>query len=289
MIIFDGKALAKKREILLSDRVKKLGKKITVAALVFSEDKASQLYTRLKAEAAARVGIEYKVQLFSVKEPLDGVLEQVAHWNTDPEITGIIIQKPLKNTWVEVTGSLPESYAEWWKQLVASISAAKDVDGLHPETLAAIQKGPWPQAGKVLPATARAVECILDEAQLLQKNSKIIIIGRTELLGIPLAAALQHRGFAIELIGRKELVARQQSGQELKDADIIVTATGVQGLIKGEMIKNGVALVDVGEPKADVDQESVSEVAGFLTPVPGGVGPMTISCLLENAIELVHQ
>jgi len=300
MTIFDGYTFAEKREAALARRVAELvapalaRPRIQVAAILFAEDKGSQLYTGLKQQAAERVGITYTVHTFSMKDPVDQVLATLRQLNTDPAVTGIIIQKPWRKTWEAVMGVARDPDVEqtvfnhfpaWWAALVSQIDVTKDVDGLHPETLSAIERGTWQVEGKVLPATAKAVLSILGSVNQL-KPQKYVIIGKSDILGRPLAFELKNLGFTVDVVAKKELEQRLESGQALKDADVVVAATGHHHLVKGEMLKSGVILVDVGEPRPDVDRQSVELVASFLTPVPGGVGPVTVISLLENAVEL---
>ncbi len=292
MILFDGYAFAGEQESELKRQVARLaaqGKKISIAAILFTEDKGSQLYTTLKSQAAQRVGIGYQIHTFSMNDPVEKVINRLKELNADPTITGIIIQKPWRQTWEMVMEGFAtgKNFSEWWLALVTHIDRAKDVDGLHPETLAAIEKGTWQKEGKVLPATAKAVLSILQSADLLVPG-KYIVIGKSDILGRPLSYELKNLGFEVELLGQKDLQARQEDGRLLKDADVIVAATGHYHLVTGGMVKKGVVLVDVGEPKPDIDQQSVEPVARFLTPVPGGVGPVTVVSLLENAVRLVE-
>lgn len=292
MILFDGYQFAQEREKLLQKRVAELssrGISLTVAAILFEEDKGSQLYTGLKQQAAERVGIEYRVFTFSLKDAVEKVTETLHQLNKDPKITGIIIQKPWRKTWETAVGENAQNtagnFASWWNSLVTQIAPAKDVDGLHPETLEAVKHGSWKAEKKVLPATAKAVLSILESAQLL-KQVKYLVIGKSDILGKPLFYALQNMGFSVEMIGRKELEERVLTGQQLEDADVVISATGQYQLVTGEMLKKGAAVVDVGEPRPDIERQSVEKVAHFLTPVPGGVGPVTVVSLLENAVEL---
>ena len=301
MMIFDGHAFAQEKEAALARRLAERAPQtatehqLTIAAILFTEDKGSQLYTSLKQHAAERLGMKYQVHTFSITVPIDHVLEKINVLNQDPTITGIIIQKPWKKTWELAMNVFPDDEPEertalntfsiWWSTVVRAIDERKDVDGLHPNTLEAIHNNTWKGEGKVLPATVRAVLSILDLSSYLIPQ-KYIVLGKSDILGIPLAYELQHRGFEVELLGRKELQQRQESGAALKDADVVITATGMQHLVRGGMLKKGVVLIDVGEPKPDVHRESVEDVAKFLTPVPGGVGPVTVISLLENAVEL---
>ncbi len=293
MITFDGNAFARLKETELKLQVAELKKRNIspkITAILFTEDKGSELYTNLKKQAAERIGIMYDVVPFSMKDDPTQVGESIRRLNEDTTVSGIIIQKPWRTRWVEVTGKTPEEFNEWWSNLVNQIDETKDVDGLHPATLEAIKKGNWQQEKKVMPATAKASLLILDQAfpetdEL--KKQKIIILGKSDILGQPLYYEFKNLGCDVEMIGSKELVARKESGQLLLDADIIISATGHANLITGDLVKEGVVVIDVGEPKPDVDMASVKEKAAFVTPVPGGVGPVTIVSLLENCIELL--
>lgn len=314
MIIFDGYARAEQKEQQLTQRVARLreqGKQIKIAAVLFTEDKGSQLYTRLKSEAAERVGIEYQVSSFSLLDDEATIIQALKQFNQDPTVTGIIIQKPSKRIWLtahqieQPTSQDNQAFQNWWQKLVTNIDQTKDVDGLHPDTLTAIEQGTWKQQKKVMPATAKAVMEILGLAsQLIMhvpmtedqleraltvflQNKKAIVIGKSDIVGKPVFYALTHRMNQVEMIGSTQLQERITRKQFLHDADIVISSTGRRFLITEELIKKDVVLIDVGEPMPDVDQASVREEAAFLTPVPGGVGPMTVICLLENAVELV--
>jgi methylenetetrahydrofolate dehydrogenase (NADP+)/methenyltetrahydrofolate cyclohydrolase len=295
MYIFQGAQFAKELEIKLGERVQKLateGKKLKIVALLFTEDKGSQLYTRLKQQAAERIGIEYDVESFSMLDEVATVLAKLDEHNSDTTVTGIIIQKPAKAVWQETTGGSAEDFQEWWRQLVTEIDTQKDVDGLHPKTLEHIKLGDWKEKGYVMPATAKACLSILEAAKSLlgekfEANGKIIILGKSDILGQPLYYEFKNRGEDVEMIGSKELATRVEQGKGLQDAAVVISATGRPNLITGELIQKGAIVIDVGEPKPDVEAVTVQEKAAFLTPVPGGVGPVTIVSLLENAIEMV--
>lgn len=299
MIIYDGTTRAAEIELQVrrdTAALFKQGVEITVAAILFTEDSGSRLYTRLKGEAAARSGISYRVYEFSLSDSIEAVQAKIAQLNADTTITGIIIQKPWRKTWQKFqNGNQLKSYTAWWSALVSKLDIKKDVDGLHPQSLLAIRAGTWQEEGRVLPATARAVLTILDDLSAQTHKSlttyNITIIGKSDLLGTPLFFELQRRGVECELIGRAGLQEKIESGVGLTKADIIISATGVSGLITARLIGEGAAIIDVGEPQPDVDLESVlsSGKVSFITPVPGGVGPLTIACLLQNAVKLAQQ
>ena len=320
MILFNGNQLAQTREKQLKEKISSdfIGQKIAIAAILFTEDAGSQLYTRLKAEAATRVGIEYFSYEFSLSDSITTIRTKIEELNNNSDITGIIIQKPWRKTWVtaqseESTAAINKSenpkkterkqFSIWWNSLTSTISEVKDVDGLHPNTIEQIKDGTWVENNKVLPATCQAVLTILEEAEselVTQQEvgvgqskkdqnftkGKYLVLGKSDLLGIPLFYELKRQEKDVEILASKELEERMSSGQKLLDASVIASATGSKDLVTGSMVSENVVVVDVGEPRADVEFESVSKKASFITPVPGGVGPMTVISLLENCIKL---
>ena len=288
MELFDGITFAKQREQVLKERVGEIvrqGNTLSIASIVFTEDPGSRLYTQKKLEAAERVGIEFQPVFLSLVDSKQQIIETIHQLNIDSSVTGVMIQKPAKQTWLERVGE--SDFSEWWRWLVMTIQPKKDVDGLAPSTQQAIKDGTWMEKGLVLPATAQAILLVLEKAGVSKANS-IAIIGRSDIVGSPTFYALNHLGYQSTLFGRADLAKRTASDQQLKDFDVVISATGVEHLIKGSMLKQGVILVDVGEPKPDIDQQSVEELATFLSPVPGGVGPVTVVCLMENVLKLLQ-
>lgn len=316
MMLFNGITVAKDKELQLKQRIERdfSNQKLVIAAILFKEDVGSQLYTRLKREAAERVGISYQVHEFSLSDSVQVIQDKLKELNQDSNITGIIIQKPWRTTWVKAQGSgflqeaslqsevksfHRERFALWWNSLTTHISESKDVDGLHPNTIRKIQAGTWLAEGRVLPATCQAVLTILDEAktQLVSElpneiqtifEGTYIILGKSDLLGVPLYYELLRQKKDVELLASTELSQRMQSGQKLLDATVIISATGRRSLITGDMVSENVVVIDVGEPKPDVEFESVAPKAALITPVPGGVGPLTVISLLENCVRLAE-
>jgi methylenetetrahydrofolate dehydrogenase (NADP+)/methenyltetrahydrofolate cyclohydrolase len=297
MQIFDGITTAAAKEEALKARVDSLrgqGIHLKIGSLVYAEDAGSVLYTRLKKEAAERVGIEYVVATTSLREPTSKAIETLHAYNQDASITGIIIQKPWRALWQQATlvdgapSDVRQAFDTWWQYQTSQIELAKDVDGLHPQTLAAIKANTWHQEGSVMPATAQAVWEIIQLSDRLadEPRPRIAIIGKSDIVGKPLAYECANQGYETQLFGSLELRQRVASGKALLDFDIVVSATGVRHLITGTMIKPGAVVIDVGEPKPDVDTASLEGIASFVTPVPGGVGPMTVACLLDNAVRL---
>lgn len=288
----NGVALAAGREAALAERVQHLkvhGKFPTIAAVLFTEDAGSVLYTRLKQEAAERMGIVYQLHRFSLQTPLVDVLSQIQTLNQDPAITGIIIQKPYRTTQSKA------DYQAWWHALIMAIDPRKDVDGLTPATLAAVRSNTWRATHAVLPATCRAVLVLLSYythlfavAPELRSGLKVAVIGRSELLGLPLAAELANQKFSVTLLGKAETAALVEQQKFLHEFDLVITAAGQPGFLKGGWLKPHCMVIDVGEPRGDVDYASAASVAAVVTPVPGGVGPLTVSCLMENSLDLLE-
>lgn len=297
MILFDGTTVAAVLEQEIIRRIQELARPVKVCSFFFAEDAGSTLYTRLKTEAAERVGITYQSQQCSFIEPLPVLIERIRAVNSDPTVTGVLIQKPTKKTWDQFC---PEenrvgeghTFGEWWLSLTNALDPAKDVDGLSPDTLAVIAAGTWREQGRVLPATCRAVVSILvmlKQQHPEQKMQSASIVGVSDLLGTPLYHVLTQLGLEVQLLRRADFLEKTQNGTQPLETDVVVSATGVSNLITGAHILPGAVVIDVGEPKPDVDQSSVAEKAFFLTPVPGGVGPLTVMCLLMNAVDLLKK
>lgn len=294
MVLFDGITEATALETELAQQVRAVtqaGGRIRVEAILFAEDTGSQVYTHLKREAAERVGIEYVVETFSILDEAARVVATIDRANRDWQVTGTIVQKPSKATWKRLTGRSDMEYQLWWQTIMSAVAPEKDVDGLHPQSIAAITTSNQSINELLLPATCQAVLHVLDVAktELREENlGKTIILGRTDLVGIPLQAVLQKQGVDVILLGSKEFASRQESEQFLLDAHVIVSATGKEHLITAMAVSPGVVLIDVGEPKPDIDPAAHAK-ARFVSPVPGGVGPLTVQFLLRNALQLWHK
>lgn len=302
--IFDGISTAFKLESELKPKVDgllQLGKSLAIAAILFREDKGSVLYTGLKRDAAERLGIGYQVYEFSLTDPITIITDKIRALNADPSLTGIIIQKPWRRTWesaqpVAVAGLEQISFTDWWQQLVMVLDPDKDVDGLSPDTLNQVKTGEWQRSGAVLPATCQAVLSILEGYTNLfssaisteQGRQPVAIVGKSDLMGTPLFWVLKQRGCDVVLLGKKELKQGIEQKNFLHGFKVIISATGVAGLIVPTLIDEGAVVIDVGEPRGDVATD-VRKVASFVTPVPGGVGPMTVACLMANCVRLAQK
>ena len=326
-IIFDGEKLAKQKALKLKNKVANYHEKginPKIAAIFFREDASSVLYTALKKETAESLGIGYQAKAFSFTTPTAEIQEYLEALNQDPSITGIIIQKPWTKKWLE---SVPNGdFKKWWLSLVSHIATKKshgvnkDVDGLTPTTLESIKQNTWMQNQMVLPATARAVLSILKDYHtnvdpgFSYLTEKVLIIGQSDLLGRPLywnMKNLMQKGATVpvsfgeacqiavteaqtnsnkcevKLVGKQGLEEIIEQKKSLSDFRVIISATGQKNLINGNLIAAHSVLIDVGEPQGDIDLPSCLNKADFITPVPNGVGPMTVISLMANALDLL--
>jgi len=257
--IFDGEQEAAKRELALAAKVKALGKKLKLVSVVVGDNPASHLYVRLKGEAAKRVGIGFvkeEIQSSNGKFQIDEIKDKIDGYGNDKIVTGVMVQLPLP-------GELRDKTAE----VLGAIKLSKDVDGLRDNS-------------KFLPATAKAVMSILEKVVPEGvKDKKIVVVGRSNIVGKPVAKELRKLGAEVT-VGHSKTA---DLGVETRKAEILISAVGRTGLIQKDMVKPGAIVIDVGEPKADVAYD-VRSVASVVTPVPGGVGPMTVISLLENVV-----
>ena len=274
-VIIDGKALGRSIEDDLSGRVTALlerGVTPNLAVVIAGEDPASQVYVRNKQRACERCGIlSTRIDLPSTSTQ-DDILGIVADLNADNSVHGILVQSPA-----------PEGVDEL--AVAGAIDPAKDVDGFHPSNLGKLVQG---ASDGLLPCTPAGVLRMLEESGVALSGSKAIVIGRSRIVGMPMALMLARRG--IDCTVTIAHSRTQDIAALCREADIVVAAIGRPHTVKPDWIKPGAAVIDVGISRADggglagdVDP-GVAEVASWMTPVPGGVGPMTIAMLLSNTV-----
>lgn len=258
--IFDGREFARKKEQKLKREIsalKKRGVTPRLVSILVGNDPASTLYVSLKKKAAERIGCEMKIEKFSSVKSVNQLIQLIKKLNKDKKVHGIMVQLPL-----------PKEIVNYKLSIVNSIALEKDVDGLR-------ENSPF------VPAAVRAVLQILDESRVKKlANPRTVVVGASGMVGRPLMKELKIKNY--ELRGYD--IKTKNLGAKTLKADILISATGVPELIKGDMVKNGAVVIDVGSPVGDVRSNEVVEKASFITPVPGGVGPVTISCLLENLV-----
>jgi methylenetetrahydrofolate dehydrogenase (NADP+)/methenyltetrahydrofolate cyclohydrolase len=264
----DGTAVAGRIRAELRDEIAQFGD-VRLATVLVGDDPASKIYIRLKHKAADEVGIEPIDRRLPGDTPEDELLELVEELNEDDSVDGILVQTPL-----------PPQIDE--ARVMRTLDPMKDVDGLHPFNAGQLFFGNQTLVG----ATPVGVMRLLGEYDVPIAGARAVVVGRSLIVGRPMAMLLLHANATVTIChSRTEELARHTL-----EADILVAAVGHLGLITADMVKQGAAVIDVGMNRTDdglfgdVDP-SVADVAAFLTPVPGGVGPMTIACLLENALK----
>lgn len=265
--LMDGAALAARLRGELKEEVAELGH-VGLATVLVGDDPASEIYIRHKHRAADEVGIEAVDRRLPASTPEDKLVELVQELNEDDAVDGILVQTPLPD---EIDEAL----------VMRTIEPMKDVDGLHPFSAGQLYLG----RQTLVPATPLGVMRLLDEYRISIAGSRAVVVGRSALVGKPLAMLLLQANATVTIChSRTDDLARQTL-----DADILVAAVGHPGLITADMVKQGATVIDVGITRTeagllgDVDP-GVAELAAFVTPVPGGVGPMTIAALLGNAV-----
>lgn len=265
--ILDGKKTSEKRLAILREEIKGSGLHPHLATVIVGNDPASQMYVRMKHKACEQVGIGS----VGVELPADvktrTVVDKVRALNRDGTIDGILVQLPM-----------PEQVDA--ERVIGAIDPNKDVDGYHPENMGNLFLGK-PRFSSCTPA---GIMTLLAEYGIPVAGARAVIAGRSIDVGRPMAALLLNADATVTICHSKT----KDLAEELKRADILVSAIGKPHFITGEMVKEGAVVIDVGinqlEGKlvGDVDFEAVKEIASAITPVPGGVGPMTIATLMEN-------
>ena len=251
------------------------GTKPGLAVILIGHDPASQVYVKNKVAACEKAGLHSVLEQYSSDMTQEALLERVRTLNADPSIHGILVQLPLPS---HIDAHL----------VIETIAADKDVDGFH------ISNAGLLMTGKPLfrPCTPYGVMKMLESEQVLLRGAVAVVIGASNIVGKPMAMLLQSAGATVTICNSKT----KNLGWHTRHADILVVATGKPKMIDASMVKAGAIVIDVGINRGadgklcgDVDFESVKTVAGAITPVPGGVGPMTIAMLLVNTVEAAER
>jgi methylenetetrahydrofolate dehydrogenase (NADP+) / methenyltetrahydrofolate cyclohydrolase len=271
--IIDGKSLAAEVRASLKSRIGALaarGVRPGLAAILVGDDPASHVYVRNKARACEDTGVRSEVHALPATTAEDALLDRIAALNADPAVHGLLVQLPLPRPL--------DSH-----RVLDRISPAKDVDGFHAANLGALVQG---RPGFV-PGTPAGVMRLIERAGVDVAGKQAVIVGRSNIVGKPLALLLLQKDATVTICHSKtpDLAAMT------RQADVLVAAVGRPKLITASMVKPGACVIDVGINRlpdgkltGDVDFAAVGEVAGSLTPVPGGVGPMTIAMLIANTV-----
>ncbi len=275
--IIDGKATADRiidRIASVTDTLKKEGGRApTLAVVLVGDNPASRSYVRGKMKASARAGIDGETVQLDADITEDELLAKIRELNESPDVDGILVQLPLP-------GHIDEH------RVIESISIEKDVDGFHPLNVARL----WLNEECTVPCTPKGIIRLIEESGIGIEGRRAVVVGRSNIVGKPVAKLLLDRNATVTLAHSRS----RDLASVCREADILVVAVGKAGMVTGGMIKEGATVIDVGinrDPETgklcgDVDFESAGKVAGHITPVPGGVGPMTIAMLMENTLEL---
>ena len=273
--VINGREIAKRIRERVRERVMELKEKHGIepvmGTVIVGKNEESELYLRLRDKACAECGIGIRHLRFDENAGENEVIEGIEKLNNDDSVHGIMLQQPVPSH-MHV------------QKLIEKIDMRKDVEGLTSHNMGKLMFGDE----RIVPCTAKAVVKILDHADVKLEGADIVIVNHSPIVGKPLAIMMLNRNATVSVCH----VFTKNLKNYTKRADVLITATGVPGLIKEDSIKEGCIVIDVGISKSDggvrgdVKFDEVKEKASIITPVPGGVGPVTIACALENLVEL---
>lgn len=276
MQLIDGKAIAAKRREVVAEKTRELlaqGIQPGLAVVLVGEDPASQIYVANKEKACKEAGFHSETIKMPADTSQEELLAKIDALNENPAIDGILVQLPL-----------PEGLDE--EEVIDAISPSKDVDGFSPTNMGALLVG----KDSFQPCTPKGCMVLLEEAGCDLEGKKAVVIGRSNIVGKPVAIMLMAKNATVTVCHSRT----PDIGAVTKDADVVVVAIGQAGFLSPDMVKDGAYLIDVGinrnaegKVTGDIDMAAFEEAGKeiHLTPVPGGVGPMTIAMLLENTLE----
>lgn len=276
MTIIDGKQISASLKEALREQVstfpEKYGRVPHLTVVRVGEDPASVVYVRNKAKACEACGIRNTTLVLPEETTEEALLDRVRSLNADEGVDGILVQLPL-----------PQHISE--AKVIETIAREKDVDGFHPYNVA----GLWQKTPHMSPCTPKGIMKLLDAIGLDPKGKRAVVIGRSNIVGLPVAKMLLDANATVTLCHTRTVNLPSVT----READILVVAAGRAKMVGADMVKDGAVVIDVGmdrDPETgklcgDVDFDAVAPKTSAITPVPGGVGPMTIACLMENTVE----
>lgn len=275
--ILDGKAVAAAVKAEVKEKVNELNKKgieVCLAVILVGDDPASEIYVSNKKKTCEALGIISKEFILSSDTKEEKLIELINKLNADKSVNGILCQLPL-----------PKEINE--KNVLNSISPLKDVDAFHPVNVGKIMIGEY----DFVPCTPAGIMEILKFYNIDPSGKDCVVIGRSNIVGKPMAMLLLHKNGTVTVCHSKTADLKSKC----KSADILVSAVGIAGFVTADMVKENAVVIDVGMNRkdgmlcGDVDFEKVSKKAGYITPVPGGVGPMTIAMLMKNTLTAAYK
>ena len=271
--ILDGKQIAKDYRQGLQDQVEALKEKgftPKLSVILVGNDGASQSYVRSKKKAAEKIGMISEIVHLEETATEEEVLNELNRLNNDDSVSGIFVQVPL-----------PKQVSE--QKILEAINPEKDVDGFHPINIGKL----YIDEQTFVPCTPLGIMEILKHADIDLEGKNAVVIGRIHIVGQPVSKLLLQKNASVTILHSRS----KDMASYLKDADVIVSAVGKPGLVTKDVVKEGAVIIDVGNTpdengklKGDVDYDAVKEIAGAITPVPGGVGPLTITMVLNNTL-----
>lgn len=276
MEIISGKDLAMSIKKEVAEQVEKLaaqyGRKPNLTVVLVGDDPASVSYVTGKGKACAEVGIENKTITLPAESTEEQVLELINTLNADQTVDGILVQLPL-----------PKHINE--ERVIDSILKDKDVDGFHPYNVAAL----WEKRPCILPCTPKGVVKLLKSKNIEISGKRVVVMGRSNIVGLPAAKLMLDENATVTIVHSRT----KNIAEVCAEADILIVGIGKPKFVKPEFIKEGAAVIDVGVNRdpdtgklcGDVDFDACAPHCSYITKVPGGVGPMTIACLMENTVE----
>lgn len=279
--IIDGKSIAAQVRADVAERVKALqakGIQPGLAAVLVGDDPASHIYVGSKQKACAEVGMYSEKVEMPADSPQADVIAEIQRLNADPRISGMIVQLPV-----------PDHISELALQM--AVAPEKDADCLGPTNVGLLARG----KGALLPATPYGVVELLVRSGIEIQGKDVVVVGRSGLVGMPLAIMLAQKNERANATVTICHTRTRDIAEHARRADILVVAAGKAGAVTGDMVKPGAVVIDVGINRTedglvgDVEFETAKEVAGWITPVPGGVGPMTVAMLLVNTVTAAEQ
>ena len=284
MILLDGKATAEAIKKEIASQVEKIvasgGRRPHLAAIIVGEDGASKTYVASKEYACERVGFDSTVYQLPTETSEEELLNLICRLNNDPSVDGFIVQMPL-----------PDSINE--QKVIAAVDPRKDVDGFHPVNVGKLSLG----LPTFVSATPYGIMALLEHYNIETRGKHCVVLGRSNIVGRPIANLLSQKGNPGDCTVTICHSRTKDIAEYTRSADIIIAALGVPQLLKGNMVKEGAVVVDVGITRIPADNEKGYRIVGdvafeevapkcsYITPVPGGVGPMTIISLLRNTLQ----
>lgn len=274
MALISGKEVSQKVKDEIKSQTKLLkdkGISVKLAVIIVGDDPASHIYVKNKKKACEYVGFESLEYALDENTSEEELLELIDKLNKDKTVNGILCQLPL-----------PKHIDE--KKIIDSISPLKDVDAFHPVNVGKIMIGDY----EFLPCTPAGIMRLIESTSYDVSGKDCVIIGRSNIVGKPMAMLMLHKNATVTICHSRT----KNIEEKIKKADIVIAAVGIPKFVKGDMVKDGALVIDVGINRTsdgklcgDVDFDEVSKKASFITPVPGGVGPMTISMLMQNTLK----